>query len=97
MELKDQVCTLESAKRLKELKVEQESLFYWRGVKYNPYSDQEDFEIGYIGEEIDDSKLPKELKRKGHKLSSKISAFTTSELGEMFPKQKLELKCSYTS
>jgi len=29
MKLEDQVCSLELAKRLKELGVEQESLFYW--------------------------------------------------------------------
>ena len=29
MELKDQVCSLESARKLKELGVKQESLFYW--------------------------------------------------------------------
>lgn len=31
MDIKDQVCSLELAKRLKELGVQQESLFYWHG------------------------------------------------------------------
>jgi len=30
MKLKDQVCSLELSKKLKELRVKQESLFYWR-------------------------------------------------------------------
>ena len=39
MELKDQVCSLESSKRLKELGVEQESYFYWvrNGDGYSVY------------------------------------------------------------
>lgn len=32
MELKDQVCSLDSAKRLKELGCVQESLFYWQWI-----------------------------------------------------------------
>ncbi len=34
MELEKQVCSLESAKKLKELSVKQESLFYWNRVRY---------------------------------------------------------------
>jgi len=34
MELKDQVASLESSKRLKELGVRQENLFYWNRVRY---------------------------------------------------------------
>lgn len=32
MKLEDQVCSLESAKRLKELGVRQDSYFYWNGI-----------------------------------------------------------------
>lgn len=37
MELEKQVCNLELAKRLKELGVEQESVFYWKEDEDDPY------------------------------------------------------------
>ena len=44
MKLEQQVCSLELAKRLKELGVPQESLFWWMGVRIYPESEMEDFE-----------------------------------------------------
>lgn len=71
MELKDQVCSLELAKKLKELGVKQESLFYWVN------------QVAMKGAETiwfpDD---PKELKPYKH-----YSAFTVAELGELLPKK----------
>lgn len=45
MKLEDQVCTLESARRLKELGVPQDSLFYWVHVKEpkNPMESKLDY------------------------------------------------------
>ena len=37
MELKDQVCSFELAKKLKELGFEQESLFYWVEIEYKHF------------------------------------------------------------
>ncbi len=70
MQLSDQVVSLELAKRLKELGVKQDSLFYYcnidgQGVYYIYYNEAfpEDFE--YEGDPV--------------------SAFSVSELGEMLP------------
>jgi hypothetical protein len=73
MELKDQVCTLESAKRLRELGVEQESLFYWDCDL--AFTEQQDMWTLSYGE-IDAVKA-------GY--ATKVSAFTSSELGELLP------------
>jgi hypothetical protein len=79
MKLENQVCSLELAKRLKELGVKQESLFYWCQME-KPTRTAWDIR----GEKfIDDYKYTsRELKY--------ISAFTVAELGEMLPK----LSCS---
>ena len=70
MKLEDQVVSLELAKRLKELGVKQESLFYWvNGLISNA---EHAIECQY------------ENRNKGtrHSISS---AFTVAELGEMLP------------
>ena len=72
MKLENQVCSLELAKRLKELGVKQESLYYWslcQGCvkEYGAKGIKVDYELG-------DS---------GH--GDKWSAFTVAELGEMLP------------
>lgn len=61
MKLKDQVCSLELAKRLKELGVPQGSLFYWTYC--------EAWFITYRHPENE---------------SNPLSAFTVSELGELY-------------
>jgi hypothetical protein len=70
MKLDDQVCSIELAKRLKELGVPQESIFYWEyyneqcyAVKYFPYC--------IVPDDNNKFKL--------------YSAFTVAELGEMLP------------
>lgn len=70
MILEDQVCSLEFAKKLKELGVKQKSLFAylkvkneWRIVAHSPQLEVRSF---YVGKNL-------------------ISAFTVAELGEMLP------------
>ncbi len=72
MKLEDQVCSLELAKKLKELGVKQESLFSWLYIektkKWRLVASSEELEVRsfYVGKEL-------------------ISAFTVAELGEMLP------------
>lgn len=83
MYLQNQVCSLELSKRLKELGVLQDSLFYWFQFR-NESSSIEHWENTYT-----------DLIRKGEKrkynerdyLKDKIyySAFTAAELGEILP------------
>jgi hypothetical protein len=89
MRLERQVCSLELAKRLKELGVKQESLFfYWRNVDgsgspTNPYEKQEGYLL--VGN-------PYNI----HPFDEKYSAFTVAELGEMLPEYKEGYKCVRT-
>lgn len=74
MELKDIVCSLEHAKRLKELGVKQDSLFYW--------------DAWYVGGKFRNADLA--ASRMGYENNETLScenysAFTASELGEMLP------------
>lgn len=82
MELKDQVCTMEQGKRLKELGVTAESLWKWLfpakpemisttyGVYH--YEQAKDIIEGNEGNEFDHTDAP---------------AYTSSELGEMLPSE----------
>lgn len=70
MQLEQQVCSLELAKKLKELGVKQESLFYWI-ESYDP----EDANNG--GWSVIRLMKPNKYN---------YSAFTVAELGEMLPK-----------
>lgn len=68
MNLNEQVCSLELAKRLKELGVKQESLFYWSENMRGEWS----------------------LNCPTRDRTSRCSAFTVAELGEMlFPNAKI--------
>lgn len=75
MKLENQVVSLDLAKRLKELEVKQESLFYWAECCDNRLitADWHDQEMGEWGD--------------CHTYASKphVSAFTAAELGEMLP------------
>ncbi len=73
MKLEDQVVELELSKRLKELGVKQESLFYWWDG--NDVNDE-----GYCVSRI-------EIEHNNNAPSNfdVYSAFTVAELGEMFP------------
>jgi len=73
MELKEQVTSLELSKKLKELGVKQESLFYWET---------------YRSDQFDEAPHPKIINFKeepGFSENSLYSAFTVAELGEMLP------------
>jgi hypothetical protein len=76
MELKNQVCSLEQAKKLKELGVKQESLFYFveEEVSVADYHTALVWKIEYEGNQAYVEDIEWE---------TRISAFTASELGEM--------------
>ena len=71
MKLENQVSNLELSRKLKELGVKQESLFYYQGVKK-----EIDLEKGYA---LD---ILRKLTFAG---AEKVSAFTVAELGEILP------------
>ena len=78
MELKNQVCSLELAKKLKELGVEQESLWYWH---FRQVTDRKEPPIIVILKD----RVPLKFKW----LKSEIySAFTVAELGEILTKKE---------
>lgn len=70
MRLEDQVCSLELAKKLKELGVKQEGAFYWIGKL--PFDG-----LGKRYYELERGFLPND--------DDVCSAFTVAELGEMLP------------
>jgi len=77
MKLEDQVCSLELAKRLKELGVKQNSQWYWWE------KDNGSKEFVHKKEVLVELRYPKEY--------SLYSAFTVAELGELLP-NKITLK-----
>jgi hypothetical protein len=72
MKLEQQVTSLELSKRLKELGVRQESLFYFFGNKAELEAMR-----GYGGPEI--------LLEGDYSWAVRVSAFTVAEIGEMLP------------
>lgn len=72
MELERQVVSLELAKKLKELGVPQESLFFW-------CSDYQGIML------LSQQEYSDNLRNKTPQLSKIASAFTVAELGEMLP------------
>lgn len=78
MKLKDQVCTLEQAKRLKELGVKQESLCYYSKVSY---SSGVSLNVQSFGGECLKLGRADDSGPEGYF----ISAYTVAELGEMLP------------
>ena len=73
MKLEQQVCSLDLAKRLKELEVNQESYFGWF------YNDG-------MGEwELDQYQTDWPQDEPGHNDVHQYSAFTVAELGQMLP------------
>jgi hypothetical protein len=74
MKLENQVCSLELAKKLKELGVKQDSLFYWQ-QGYREMKGDVSASIFTLTQEKAESK-------KGMRC---FSAFTVAELGEMLP------------
>ena len=98
MKLQDQVCNLELAKKLKELGVKQESLFWWArdhdekeamlmygkpsGLYYGGSSGDNAVWMGYHDRNTD---FPNEVIFDKNKPADLFSAFTVAELGEMLP------------
>ncbi|MFQ5786490.1 MAG: hypothetical protein ACE5H1_00770 [Thermodesulfobacteriota bacterium] len=79
MELKDQVISLDIAKRLKELGVPQESLFYWV-PEYTV-----NMATGKKLHRIITDETVNVLKKRKEYEGDFVSAFTLSELGELLP------------
>lgn len=73
MKLEDQVTSLELSKKLKELGVKQESLFWWTRTFTRK-----------SGEYKEDSEWYLQFKKNG--IGGHYSAFTVAELGELLPK-----------
>lgn len=71
LSLEQQVCSLESAKRLKELGVRQESLFYWR-LNPRPKEDYTDTEKEAY---LDNKYWPSDMKE-----GLVVSAYTVAEI-----------------
>lgn len=73
MKLEDQVCSLELAKRLKDLEVKQESLFY-----FSKLSIQDTYQLELRRHMVSGEIVLADC-------TDYISAFTVAELGEMLP------------
>lgn len=83
MQLSDQICSLELAKRLKELGVKQDSLFYYQNNPYNNGKDCIDLMIKEWRDENGENVIMNS--EYGNDDHPKYPAFTVSELGEMLP------------
>ncbi len=73
MKLKDQVCSLEFAKKLKELGVEQKSLYCWSNAEWDERGRESRRKVWGVREKA----IPEP--------EYSISAFTVAELGELLP------------
>lgn len=76
MRIEDQVVSLELAKRLKELRVKQDSLFYWSGIITS------NLRLLFPKEKTDIL-----LAEDGWSEQDIASAFTVAELGELLPNE----------
>jgi hypothetical protein len=76
MKLEDQVTSLELSKKLKELGVNQESLFYWVEIKKGKW---ECWELIHLMQHWECCHVRDE------KPVNKISSYSVAELGEMLP------------
>lgn len=76
MKLENQVSNLELSKRLKELGVKQESLFYWYRMSRGMFALGDASDVMNNGEQINKTTAPQ---------WEEYSAFTVAELGEMLP------------
>lgn len=84
MKLEDQVCSLELAKRLKELGVKQKSHFYWKEFEFRDGAKPPRSEWRVIHIE-GWPPIPYEYQGGGLQFPKAYSAFTVAELGEMLP------------
>lgn len=101
MTLEQQVTSLELSKKLKELGMKQESLFYWWGwFPERPYPQPEGFGENYETEQAHkDQEWKVSLKENVYDLETRswkgmytctlteVSAFTVAELGELLPQK----------
>ena len=97
MKIEQQVTSLEISKRLKELGVKQESLFWWRlgystsesfdnGVSLGKHGNFRDYELTYYPKPRYGTADLKWNQADLQKLyETELSAFTVAELGEMLP------------
>lgn len=84
MKLEEQVCSLELAKRLKELGVKQESYLSWAHVTERVHQSSDGERTEYVEEFGEDCKLIESGSALWNGVPS-YSAFTVAELGEMLP------------
>lgn len=101
MELKDQVCSLIHSMRLKELKVEQKSLFWWRliyitsetfekGISRGKKGEFGDYHVVYLPKPRFTTADVKWNEVDLQKLNdTEYSAFTVAELGNLLPPNKV--------
>jgi hypothetical protein len=80
MKLESQVCSLELSKKLRELGVKQESLFYWTVTMPDPTGETWSYDLAYVDTYYIQS--PGDIE---------ASAFTVAELGEMLPQPCISL------
>lgn len=86
MKLENQVTSLELSKKLKELGVRQESLFYWTQIQSPEWSIRQHSELDEVVEGGDGWTYLEE----GLYRECVYSAFTVAELGEMLPKALIQ-------
>lgn len=72
MRLEDQVCSLEHAKKLKELGVPQNSLFYWVPIPNDTWGN---YDLEFVGN----------IATGSYGSDNAVSALTDAELGELLP------------
>ena len=88
MKLEDQVCSLELARRLKELGVKQESFFLWMTFR-NLSSTTPHERLTYLA--TGDERY--EISGRSFNVEQEhFAAFTVAELGEMLPSETYSLK-----
>lgn len=87
MKLEQQVTSIQISKKLEELGVKQESLFYW--IKDNRYRlDNTDFELSFGTPKGAYSNDKKKIESENWLDGEIFSAFTVAELGEMLQEWK---------
>lgn len=84
--LEQQVCSLGSAKRLKELGFSQKSLWFWCRGKFDG-SQKESWELGFYDELH--APVIENL------ITEYVSAYTVAELGELMPRWAATFKATY--
>jgi hypothetical protein len=86
MKLENQVCTIEQAKKLKELGVIQDSLFYYRNYQYSKHKLRHNGNRPTPNQQVfNDLALGTDL-HSDYVMNESYSAFTVAELGELLPR-----------